>query len=60
MPVKENQEVQVVIDDIGSRGDRIAKIQSVLIFVPRSRTGKRVKVRTLSVRGKFAVAERTA
>lgn len=57
-PVKENQELEVVIDDIGSRGDGIAKIQGFLIFVPRSKIGERVKVRILSVGEKFAVAER--
>ena len=59
-PVKENQELEVVIDDIGSRGDGIARIQSFLIFVPNSKIGERVKVRILSVGGKFAVAERIA
>jgi predicted RNA-binding protein with TRAM domain len=59
-PVKENQELEVVIDDIGSRGDGIAKIQSFLIFVPNSKIGERVKVRILSVGGKFAVAEKIA
>jgi predicted RNA-binding protein with TRAM domain len=56
--VKENQELEVVIDDIGSRGDGIAKIQSFLIFVPRSKIGERVRVRIVSLTGKFAVAER--
>jgi len=59
-PVKENQELEVVIDDIGSRGDGIARIQSYLIFVPRSKIGERVKVRIMSVGEKFAVAERIA
>ncbi len=59
-PVKENQELEVVIDDIGSRGDGIARIQSFLIFVPNSKIGERVKVKILSVGGKFAVAERIA
>jgi len=59
-PVKENQEVDVVIDDIGSKGDGIAKIQGFLIFVPRSKIGERVKVRILSVGEKFAVAEKVA
>jgi predicted RNA-binding protein with TRAM domain len=57
-PVKENQELEVVIADIGSRGDGIAKLQSYLIFVPRSKIGERVRVRIVSVREKFAVAER--
>jgi len=59
-PVKENQELEVVIDDIGSRGDGIAKLQGFLIFVPRSKMGERVRVRITSVSGKFAVAERVA
>jgi predicted RNA-binding protein with TRAM domain len=58
-PVKQNQELEVVIDDIGSRGDGIAKIQGYLIFVPRSKIGERVKVRVVSVNEKFAVAEKT-
>ena len=57
-PVKENQELEVVIDDIESRGDRIARLQGYLIFVPRSKIGERVKVRIVSFGGKFAVAEK--
>ena len=59
-PVRENQELEVVIDDIGSRGDGIARIQNFMIFVPRCKIGERVKVRILSVRDKFAVAEKIA
>jgi len=57
-PVKENQELEVVIDDIGSRGDGISKIQGFLIFVPRSKIGERVRVRIVSVGEKFAIAEK--
>jgi predicted RNA-binding protein with TRAM domain len=59
-PVKENQEIEVIIDDIGSRGDGIAKMQGYLIFVPRSKIGERVRVKIRSVGEKFAVAERLA
>jgi predicted RNA-binding protein with TRAM domain len=59
-PVKENQEIEVVIDDIGSRGDGIAKIMGYLVFVPRSKIGERVKVRIHSVNEKFAIGERLA
>jgi predicted RNA-binding protein with TRAM domain len=59
-PVKQNQELEVVIGDIGSRGDGIARIQSYMIFVPRSKIGERVNVRILAVHEKFAVAERIA
>ena len=57
-PVKENQELEVLIDDIGSRGDGIARIQGYLIFVPNSKIGERVRVKILRVGGKFAVAEK--
>jgi predicted RNA-binding protein with TRAM domain len=56
--VKENQEPEAVIGEIGSKGDGIAKLQGFLIFVPRSEIGERVKVRIASVGGKFAIAER--
>lgn len=59
-PVKENQELEVVIADIGSKGDGIAKLQSYLIFVPRCKIGERVRVRVVSVHEKFALAERIA
>jgi predicted RNA-binding protein with TRAM domain len=59
-PVRENQELEVVIADIGSRGDGIARIQSYMIFVPRSKIGERVKVKIHSVNEKFAVAEKIA
>ncbi|MCD6445639.1 TRAM domain-containing protein [Candidatus Bathyarchaeota archaeon] len=57
-PVKENQELEVLIDDIGSRGDGIARIQGYLIFVPNSKIGERIRVKILRVGGKFAVAEK--
>ena len=56
--MKENQELEVVIDDIGSRGDGISKIQGFLIFVPRSKIGERVRVRIVSVSEKFVIAEK--
>lgn len=59
-PVKENQELEVVIDDIGSRGDGIARIQGFMIFVHGSKVGERVRVKILSVADKFAVAEKIA
>jgi len=59
-PVKENEEVEVVIDDIGSRGDGVARIKSYLIFVPHSKIGERARVRIVSVGEKFASAQKIA
>lgn len=57
-PVKEGQEINVVIDDIGSRGDGITRIQNFLIFVPQAKIGERLKVKILKVGRKFAIAEK--
>ncbi len=60
-PVKENQELEVVIDDIGSKGDGIAKFPTgYLIFVPKGNIDERPKVRIRSVSEKFAIAEKIA
>jgi len=59
-PVKQNQELEVLIDDIGSRGDGIARLQGFLIFVPKSKIGERIKVKIVSVGDKFAIAEKIA
>jgi predicted RNA-binding protein with TRAM domain len=57
-PVKKGQEINVVIDDIGSRGDGITRIQNFLIFVPQTKVGERLNVKILKVGRKFAIAEK--
>ena len=56
--MKEGQEIDVVVDDIGSRGDGITRIQGFLIFVPKTKVGERLKVKIVSVGRKFAIAEK--
>jgi len=56
--IKEGEETDVFIDDIGSRGDGVGRVRGFLIFVPESKTGERVRVRILRVSKNFAVAER--
>jgi len=57
-PVKVGQEIDVIIDDIGSRGDGITRIRGFLIFVPKTKVGERLKVKIVSVGRKFAIAEK--
>jgi 23S rRNA (uridine2552-2'-O)-methyltransferase len=57
-PVKEDQEIDVLINDIGSNGDGMARIQNFPIFVPKTKAGEHVKIRITKVGGRFAVAER--
>ncbi len=59
IPVSEGQEIDVVIDDIGSRGDGITRVQGFLIFVPKARIGERLRVKIVRVGRKFAIAEKT-
>lgn len=51
--------MEVVIDDIGSRGDGITRVQGFLIFVPKARIGERLRVKIIRVGRKFAIAEKT-
>ena len=59
-PIWRGQQLEVVIDDIGSRGDGIARMHNYMIFVPGGKVGERVTVKIVSVGGKFAVAEKIA
>ena len=60
VPVRRNQELDVVIGDVGSRGDGIAIVHGYQIYVPGSKTGERMRIRIVSVGGKFATAEKVA
>jgi len=57
-PVNVGQEIDVIIDDIGSRGDGITRIQGFLVFVPKTKVGERLKVKIVSIGRKFAIAEK--
>jgi len=59
IPVREGQEIEGVIDDIGSRGDGITRVQGYIIFVPKARIGERLRVKIVRVGRKFAIAEKT-
>lgn len=59
-PVRRGEEIDIVIDDIGSQGDGISRIQGYPIFVPRAKIGERLKVKIVSVGRKFAMAEKIA
>ncbi|MBI1973580.1 TRAM domain-containing protein [Candidatus Micrarchaeota archaeon] len=56
-PVKEGEEYDVEINEVGSKGDGIAKIKNFVIFVPGTKKGEKVKIRITQVKAKSAVAE---
>jgi predicted RNA-binding protein with TRAM domain len=46
-PVTEGQEINATIDDIGSRGDEITRIQNFLIFVPQAKIGEHLNAKNV-------------
>ena len=58
IPVTEGQEINVAIDDIGSRGDEITRIQNFLISVPQAKIGEHLNAKNIKVTKKFTIAEK--
>ena len=56
-PVKEGDEYDVTIETLGSKGDGIAKIKGLIIFIKDVKPKDQVKVKITSVRSNFATAE---
>lgn len=56
-PVKKDEEYEVKIEAVGSKGDGIAKINGFTIFVPGTKLGEAVRIKILNVLPQFAFAE---
>lgn len=56
-PVKEGEEYDVQIAEVGSKGDGIARIKNFVIFVPGTSKGENVRIKITQVKMKSAVAE---
>ncbi len=56
-PVDEGDTVEVEIEDLGSKGDGIARIDGFVIFVPGGEVGEEYEVEITSIGRKFAFAE---
>ena len=57
IPVREGETYEVTIENIGEKGDGIAKVDGYVIIVPKTQKGERVKVKVTAVRGKVSFAE---
>ncbi|MFC7155912.1 SAM-dependent methyltransferase [Halomarina halobia] len=57
-PVRAGDELDVEIEDVGSEGDGIAKVEGFTLFVPDAQAGDSVRVRVEDVKPRFAFAER--
>ena len=56
-PVKEGDELDVMIEAVGGKGDGIAKVEGFVLFVPGTRQGEQVKVRITKVLRNVGFAE---
>jgi len=56
-PVSEGDIVEVEIDDLGSKGDGIARVEGFVVFVPGAEVDQTYEVEVTSVGNKFAFAE---
>ncbi|HIH69067.1 translation initiation factor IF-2 subunit beta [Methermicoccus shengliensis] len=56
--IQRDSEVEVMIMDVGSKGDGVAKLDRYTIFVPGARKGEKLKVRIKKVSGTLAFGER--
>jgi 23S rRNA (uridine2552-2'-O)-methyltransferase len=57
-PVRTGDELEVTIEDVGSEGDGIAKVEGFTLFVPGTETGDEVRVIVVDVKPRFGFAER--
>lgn len=56
-PVEEGKTYTVTVEDLGSKGDGIARVEGFVVFVPDTEVGETVKVEINSVGRKFAFGE---
>jgi 23S rRNA (uridine2552-2'-O)-methyltransferase len=57
-PVREGDTLDVTIEDVGSEGDGVAKVEEFTLFVPGTETGDELEVRVTDVKPRFGFAER--
>ncbi|WP_372912237.1 23S rRNA (uridine(2552)-2'-O)-methyltransferase [Salinigranum sp.] len=57
-PVRAGDELEVAVEDVGSEGDGIAKVEGFTLFVPGADVGETLRVRVTDVKPRFGFAER--
>ncbi len=56
-PVKIGEEYEVDIKEMSQRGEGIARIEGLVVFVPKSKIGDHARIRITRISRKFAEAE---
>jgi predicted RNA-binding protein with TRAM domain len=56
-PVKIDEEYEVDIKEMSQRGEGIARIEGLVVFVPQAKIGDHARIRITRISRKFAEAE---
>ena len=56
-PIKEGDEIELMIESVGEKGDGIAKTQGFVVIVPGSSADEKLKVRVTRVLRNYAFAD---
>lgn len=56
-PINVGEEFDVKIENVGEKGDGIARVQGFVLFVPGVKTGDEVRVRVTRLSHRFGFAE---
>jgi len=56
-PVEVGKEYDVEIQEMSRRGEGIARVQGLVIFIPNAKKGEHVKIKVIRISRRFAEAE---
>ena len=56
-PVEVGKEYDVEIQEISRRGDAIARIEGLVVFIPNTKQGDKLRIKITNVSRRFAEAE---
>jgi predicted RNA-binding protein with TRAM domain len=56
-PVEVGKEYEVTIEELSSRGEGIARVQGLVIFVPNTKQGDHVRIKVMRISRRFAEAQ---
>jgi predicted RNA-binding protein with TRAM domain len=56
-PVEVGKEYEVDIQEVSRRGEGIARVEGLVIFVPNAKQGQHVKIKVTRISSRFAEAE---
>ncbi|MEM5829657.1 MAG: TRAM domain-containing protein [Candidatus Aenigmatarchaeota archaeon] len=59
-PVKVGEEYDVNINEVGSKGDGIARIKNFVVFVSGTKQGEKTRIKIKEVRNRFAIGEKVS